>query len=102
MFKGENYIVQEMQPEEDAIEFDTIKDCYKDVGRVIEDMAILAASAQLRSTGRQGSAITDELISFGQDNTWHDALLNYAEKYAQQVKHDYMQYLTAYKSGKLG
>ncbi|HWD87829.1 MAG TPA: DUF2252 family protein [Mucilaginibacter sp.] len=102
LFKGDNYIVQEMQPEDDAIEFDAIKDCYKDVGRVIEDMAILAASAQLRATGRQGSSIADELIRFGQNNTWHDALLDYAEKYAQQVKRDYTQYLTDYESGKLG
>jgi hypothetical protein len=61
-------------------------------------VAILAASAQLRSTGRQGSLIADELISFAQNNNWHDALLDYAEKYAQQIKRDYTQYLTDYKS----
>lgn len=102
IFKGDSYVVQEMQPEEDAIQFDSIKDRYRDVGSVIEDMAILTASAQLRSTGRQGSSATDELISFGQNDAWRTALLNYAEKYAKQVKRDYLQYLTAYESGQLG
>lgn len=101
VFRGESYIIQEMQPMEDRIDFEQIKDCYKDVGRVIEDMAVLTASAQLRSAGRQGSSIADELISFGQNTTWHDALLNYAEKYARQVNSDYKQYLIAYKNGQV-
>jgi len=101
-FKGDSFTIQEMQPMEDSINFGLIKDRYKDIGRVVEDMAELAAASQLRSSGRQGSSIADELISFGQNSSWHEGLLLYAEKYSKQVRNDYQQYLLAYKGGKLG
>ena len=101
IFNGDSYVLQEMQPTEDDINFELIKDRYRDIYQVIDDMALLAASSQLRSTGRQGSAIADKLIAFGEDGEWHEAVLNYSNQYARQVKKDYRQYVTAYKAGKL-
>jgi len=100
-FKGESFVIQEMQPTEDSINFELLKDRYKDIDRVIEDMAVLSGASQLRSSGRQGSSIADELISFGQNSSWYKGLLLYAEKYSMQVRNDYQQYLLAYKGGKL-
>ncbi len=98
-FKDDTYLIQEMQPTEDRIDFGVIKKRYRDIYQVIDDMAILTASAQLRSAGRQGSAVVDELIGFGYNSHWHDALLNHAKAYAKQVKKDYKQYLSDYKKG---
>ncbi|MBS1519809.1 MAG: DUF2252 family protein [Bacteroidetes bacterium] len=98
VFKGDSYVIQEMQPTEDRINFEMIKNRYDDIRLVTEDMALLTASAQLRSTGRQGSAIADKLIEFGYSNDWHEAILNYAKKYAGQVKQDYEQYVSDYKA----
>jgi uncharacterized protein (DUF2252 family) len=100
MFKGDSFVLQEMQPTEDRINFELIKDRYRDIYQVIDDMALLTASSQLRCSGRQGSAIADKLISFGQNNAWQDEVLNYAVKYAKQVKKDYQEYMKAYKDGK--
>jgi uncharacterized protein (DUF2252 family) len=102
LFKGDSFVIREMQPTQDTINFELIKDRYNDINQVINDMALLAASSQLRSSGRQGSAITDQLIAFGQSDLWRDSLLHYAEQYASQVKKDYTQYVMAYKAGKLG
>ncbi|WP_295653410.1 DUF2252 family protein [uncultured Mucilaginibacter sp.] len=99
VFEDEPYVIAEMQPTEDKIDFSVIKDRYKDIQQVINDMAVLVASAQLRSSGRQGSAIADELIAFGADTQWHEALLTYAETYAKQVKKDYKQFMKDYMSG---
>ena len=55
---------------------------------------------KLRSGGRQGSAIIDELIAYGENPEWHDVLLDYAVKYAKQVKRDYKDYVKGYKKGK--
>jgi uncharacterized protein (DUF2252 family) len=96
-FKGDSYVIQEMQPTEDRINFELMKDRYEDIRLIIEDMALLTASAQLRSTGRQGSAITDKLIEFGYNNDWQEAILKYAKKYAGQVTQDYRQYVVDYK-----
>jgi uncharacterized protein (DUF2252 family) len=98
-FRGAPYVMKEMQPTADKIDFLTVKDRYKDIACVVEDMAFLTASAQLRSAGRQGAAVPDLLIEFGQDSYWQASLLEYATQYASQVKKDYQEYFTAYKAG---
>ncbi len=99
LFKGDPYVLKEMQPTADKIDFMVIRDRYKDVERVIKDMAMLTASAQLRSSGRQGSALADELIAFGKDHHWQQGLLEYAMAYASKVKKDYQAYFKEYKAG---
>ncbi len=98
-FRDDSYLIQEMQPTEDRIDFDLIKERYRDIYQVIDDMAILAASAHLRSSGRQGSAIADDLIAFGGNTDWHDSLIAYAKEYAKQAKKDYKDFLKDYKNG---
>ena len=98
-FESDSYTLQEMMPTEDNINFELIKDRYRDVYQVIDDMAMLTASAQLRSSGRQGSAIADELIAYGENTDWHESALQYAKQYATQVKKDYKEYLKGYKKG---
>jgi uncharacterized protein (DUF2252 family) len=98
-FKGDPFVLKELQPTSDKIDFLVIRDRQKDIERVIKDMAMLTASAQLRSTGRQGSAIADELIEFGADTGWQQGLLEYASEYAGQVQSDYREYFSAYKAG---
>ena len=88
-YKDHDYVVQEMQPTADKINFEIIPGNKADIVRVLEDMAILTASAQLRSSGIQGSAINDELTAFGGKTDWHEYLLNYASKYSKQVKKDF-------------
>lgn len=97
IFRGEAYIIQEMQPYEDSINFKVIKKEYRNIYQVIDDMAMLTASAQLRASGRQGSATADELIAFGLNNKWHDFVVNYAIEYAEKVKTDYTNFLNEYK-----
>ena len=100
-FKGDSYIIQEMQPVKDSINFNLIKDRYRDIYQVINDMAILTASAQLRSSGRQSSATADELILFGTNDQWQESVLHYATQYAKKVKRDYTSFVKEYKKGKL-
>jgi uncharacterized protein (DUF2252 family) len=98
-FQDRPYVMKEMQPTADKIDFLAVRDRYKDIACVVEDMAFLTASAQLRSAGRQGAAVPDEVIAFGQDSKWQQPLLEYARNYAGQVNKDYNDYFTAYKAG---
>jgi hypothetical protein len=91
-----------MQPTADKINFDTLENRYNDMEDVLEYMALLTASAQLRSSGRQGAAVADELIAFGRDGSWIPSIINYAGQYAHQEKADYDNYLAAYHSGYFG
>lgn len=99
IFDGESYVIKEMQPTADKIDFLLIRDRFKDINCVVEDMAFLTASAMLRSAGRQGAALPDELIAFGKDTHWQPGLIDYAAAYAVQVKKDYNAYFKGYKTG---
>lgn len=98
-FEGESYVFQEMQPSEDKIKFELIEEKFGDLEDVINDMALLAASSQLRSGGIQGSAIIDELTSFAKSGDWQEALLKYAMSYSKKVSKDFNQFLSEYKKG---
>lgn len=99
LFNDDSYIIQEMQPTEDKIEFEQIKEEPDHVVEVMNDMALLTASAQLRSAGREGSSMADELIAFGKTGQWQNYILAYSKNYSSQVKQDYRQYVTGYNNG---
>lgn len=98
-FQGTPFVVQEMQPVEDKIDFSLIKNRYRDVCEVITAMAILTASGQLRSCSRQGSATADELIEFGKTKGTNSQVIDYAIAYAEKVKSDYNNFLKFYNEG---
>jgi len=100
VFREDSYIIQELQPVKDTIKFKLLKDEYRDIYQVIDDMAALTASAQLRSGGIHGSAIIDELEAWATDQSWQDTVIEYSRKYAEKVKRYYKQYLADYKAGK--
>jgi uncharacterized protein (DUF2252 family) len=100
VFRGDSYVIQELQPVKDTIKFKLLKDEYRDIYQVIDDMAALTASAQLRSGGIRGSAIIDELEAWGTDQGWQDTVIEYSRKYAEKVKGYYKQYVADYKAGK--
>jgi uncharacterized protein (DUF2252 family) len=88
-FRGKSFIMQEMQPAKDSINFRLLRDRYRDMYSVIDSMAMLTASAQLRTSGQDGSAPTDELKAFGKEEGWQAAILNYAAQFALRVQENY-------------
>jgi hypothetical protein len=98
VFKNESYIMQEMQPAKDSINLKAIRKEYRNMYQVIDDMAMLTASSQLRSSGRQGSVNTDELVAFGQDNKWQQEILNYSIDYAKTVSAYYQVFMTDFNN----
>ena len=99
MFDGEPYLIQEMQPVKDSINFKLIRDRYRDIYQVIDDMGMLTASSQLRSTGRQGSAITDKLMAFGHGDKWQAEVLEYAVGYMEKIQKHYKAFMTDFDKG---
>lgn len=99
VFRGEAFILQELQPVKDTIKFKLLRDDYRDMYQVIDDMGALTASAQLRSGGRQGSGNIDDLIAFGEDQGWQEAVITYARHYAEKTKKYYQQFKGEYENG---
>src|SRR6201994_3111585 len=99
VFRGEPFILQELQPVKDSIKFKQLKD-YRDMFQVIDDMAALTASAQLRCSGMQGSGTIDDLMAFGTDQGWQEAVIAYAQQYARRTKQYYKSYIKDFTAGK--
>jgi len=98
-FLDDHYVMQELQPVKDTLKFKMIKDSYRHLYKVIDDMAVLTASSQIRSGGTDGSATIDELKAFGSATDWQEPLLMCAIQAAAIVKEDYRQYMKDYKRG---
>ena len=98
-FRNNWYITKWVQPEADKIDLDSFLSKQKEQPVLLETMGCLTASAQLRSCGRDGSAIADGMISFGNQQEWIKPLLTFAEAYAEQVEKDYQDYCIDYDKG---
>jgi uncharacterized protein (DUF2252 family) len=97
-FRGEAFSLQELQPSEDKINFSLIRNNYADLNIVLYTMAMLTASTHIRGSGRNGSAIADELIAFAKEDHWQRELIDYARDYSEQVKNDYQSFLSDYNN----
>src|SRR5262249_49840771 len=95
------FLLREMQPLADRLDLYRWNSKVSRLENVIHTMGQIVAWGQLRSGGRQGSAIADDLIAFGEKTEWREHVLAYAEKYAAQVEEDFKDFSAAYDAGKL-
>jgi uncharacterized protein (DUF2252 family) len=98
-FAGSSYIVRGLQPSEDRVDLANWKGKLRRLEDVIDAMGKLTAWAHLRSGGRDGSAIADELIAFGQRQDWRAPLLQQAHDASQQTLSDWQDFVAAYDGG---
>ena len=68
---------------------------------VVATMGRLVAWGQLRSAGRQGSAIADELIDYARRGKWQAKLQAAAAEMAEKTLRDAAGYNAAYDDGVL-
>jgi uncharacterized protein (DUF2252 family) len=94
-----SYVLRALQPSEDRVALDRTRASMAEFGEVIRIMAKVTASAHLRGSGREGSAIADSLIEFGHRGKWRSALLGIALDCAGQVEQDWDSYCKAYDAG---
>jgi uncharacterized protein (DUF2252 family) len=92
--EGESYVLRELQPLQDKVSLNLWEGKLRRLEKVMKAMGKITAWDQLRSSGRQGSAIADDLIQYATDSHWRSALLNYARDYSAQVEEDYSAFCT--------
>ena len=97
-----SYVLRGLQPSEDRVELYESGIGFEKIRSVIEEMGRIVAWGQLRSSGRQGSAIADDLIEFGSTRkAWHDELVGAARRCAKLVRKDWRSFCAAYDAGAL-
>ena len=93
------FVIKELQPTADKVNlFQTIGTA-SSMQHYLADLGTLTASAQLRASGRKGSATADELCAFAGDNNWPGLLADWSETYAEQVEKEYAIYKNAWENG---
>ena len=94
------FVLRAVQPSQDRI--DLTKADADELEHLVETMGRIVAWSQLRSAGRDGSAIADELIAFGRGKKWKAPLLEAAQACAAQVRKDAAIFDAAYDDGAFG
>lgn len=94
-----SYVLRGLQPSEDRVTLDGARQSLADIRKVIAGMGQIVAWGQLRSAGRQGSAIADELIDFAAGGKWKTRLLAASEDCAEQTHKDAALFDAAFDDG---
>lgn len=95
-----NYVLKELQPTADRINYTLFHGNPKKLQNILESMGSISAWSALRSAGRQNSAIADELIYFAKKGKKiKEELLEYAYKYALTLDSYHKEYCNAYDKG---
>jgi len=95
-----SFLLRNLSPLEDRIDWQKVPSlAHAHSQEVLITMGQLSAWAQIRSSGRDGSAITDELIEFASGKRWRSELLEIAEELAFQVLRDASLFNQAYDEG---
>jgi uncharacterized protein (DUF2252 family) len=102
-FDGMPCVLRELQPTEDRLDLADLASHPHALADSLVTMGRLMAWAQLRSSGRQGSAPADELIDFGRrgggQGKWRDRLVALSRATADQVSQDWSVFCKACKDG---
>ncbi|HUX84292.1 MAG TPA: DUF2252 family protein [Chitinophagaceae bacterium] len=96
---GKTFVLRELQPTEDKMDLEKCDGKVKKLELVLNTMAQLAASGQIRSGGQQGASITDTLKAFALEKSWQPEILAYAKSYSRQVIRDFAKFIIAYRKG---
>lgn len=93
------YVLRALQPSEDRVTLDAATQGRGALEQTMQTLARMLAWAQLRSSGREGSATADELVDFGRRAKWRQKLLDASLACADQVLRDAQVFNAAYDTG---
>ncbi len=98
-FDNNVYIVKQLQPTSDKIIIQKNTRQNGSMLNYVKDLAMVTASAQLRSSGRLQSATADNLKEFALNENWIKPLTEWSLHYAEIVQQNYNEYYNAWKAG---
>lgn len=96
---GRSFILRGLQPSEDRVALEAAARDGTHIDNLMRVLGECLAWAQLRSSGREGSATADELIAYGARRKWRARSLELAQEAAESVEDDYAAFSAAYDDG---
>jgi uncharacterized protein (DUF2252 family) len=98
---GEKYVLKQLQPSAQKINYSLCNKKMKNVETVMTTMAQSLASAQIRSAARNGSADVDALIKFSSQSIWQAELVQTAVDYSKTMRNYFSEYQELFKKGNM-
>lgn len=89
------YVLKGLQPSGDRVSLADARGDANLLESLVRDYGHLTAWDQLRASGRQGSAIADELIAFGSEKRWAKELVSVAAECAERNERDWREFAGA-------
>lgn len=99
LFEERPFVLRALQPTEDRLALAAARLASEGLDKVVTTLARVVAWAQLRSTGRDGSASADDLSDFGRSRAWQKRLLGASRECAYQVAQDAETFNQAWDGG---
>ena len=99
VIEGTPYVLRGLQPVEDRVALNKWRGDFALLEHTLAAMAQLTAWSELRSSGRQGSAIVDELIEYWGKRSRRGKLLEMAVQCKRQTERDWKEYCKAFDRG---
>jgi uncharacterized protein (DUF2252 family) len=102
MLDDSPFILRAMQPAEDRVALAATRYTAGELKLLVITLGRIAAWAQLRSSGRDGSAVADDLIEFARRRKWKDRLVDASIECAACVTKDAGAFNAAWDDGQFG
>ena len=98
---GTGFVLRELQPLQDRMRMESWRGDIANLRDAMATMGRVTAWAALRASGRQGSAIADDLITFANERGWKRAVLAMARRVAVRTLSEWRQFRANARSGAL-
>jgi len=95
----DSFVLRELQSTQsptDHLKIEKWDDKLEESEQLMQSLGQVVAWSHLRTSGRQGSAIADQLIDFASKSKWKNEVMEYAKKYSQQVHQDWKEFCRSY------
>ena len=93
---GNNYVLRDLQPSADRVSFLEKGNDERRLNELMLAIGRCTAWSHLRGSGRQGSAIADQLVDFGSDDSWQKVLRKASATCADNISTEWKAYSEAY------
>lgn len=93
---GKNYVLRDLQPSADRVSFAEKGKDERYLNDLMHAIGQCTAWSHLRGSGRQGSAIADKLVAFGDDESWKKVMRKASASCADTIKDEWKIFSEAY------
>jgi uncharacterized protein (DUF2252 family) len=98
---GRGFVLRELQPLQDRMRMEAWGGDIANLCDAMTTMGRVTAWAALRASGRQGSAIADDLIAFAKERGWRRAVLAMARRVAERTLSEWRAFRADALAGRL-